>query len=73
MKRWRTKPQILENLRREDVHPLDEAASSERLIASGSTIDGLSPTLDKPKAHIYPARDRDGQGSHRRRRGTSGA
>src|SRR5215207_10455194 len=41
---------IIENLHREDVHPLDEAASYERLIASGRTIDDLAATLGKSRA-----------------------
>jgi ParB/RepB/Spo0J family partition protein len=44
---------IIENLHREDVHPLDEAASYERLIASGKTIDDLAATLGKSKAYVY--------------------
>lgn len=44
---------IIENLHREDVQPLDEAASYERLIASGRTIDDLAATLGKSKAYVY--------------------
>jgi ParB/RepB/Spo0J family partition protein len=44
---------IIENLHREDVHPLDEAASYERLMVNGRSIEDLAVTLGKSKAYIY--------------------
>ena len=44
---------IIENLHREDIHPLDEGESYQRLIAAGRTIDDLAATLGKSKGYVY--------------------
>ena len=44
---------IIENLHREDIHPLDEGESYQRLIAAGRTIDDLAATLEKSKGYVY--------------------
>lgn len=44
---------IIENLHREDIHPLEEGESYQRLLATGRTIDDLAAQLGKSKAYIY--------------------
>lgn len=46
--------QILENLQRDNPHPLEEAEGYERLMmAHGYTADQLAETLDKSRSYIY--------------------
>jgi ParB/RepB/Spo0J family partition protein len=44
---------IVENLQREDISPLEEGESYQRLLASGRTIDDLVAQLGKSKAYLY--------------------
>lgn len=44
---------IIENLHREDIQPLDEAESYQRLLAAGRTIEDLAATLGKSKGYVY--------------------
>ena len=44
---------IIENLHREDIHPLDEGVSYQRLIASGRTIEDVAAALGKSKGYVY--------------------
>lgn len=44
---------IIENLHREDIRPLDEGVSYQRLLATGRTIDDLAATLGKSKGYVY--------------------
>jgi ParB/RepB/Spo0J family partition protein len=44
---------IIENLQREEMPPMREAESYQRLIASGRTIDELAARLGKEKTYIY--------------------
>lgn len=47
--------QIIENLQREDVHPLDEAEAYERLLTNdpGYTVDAVAAKVGKSAAYIY--------------------
>ena len=44
---------IIENLHREDIQPLDEGESYQRLLATGRTIDDLAASLGKSKGYVY--------------------
>lgn len=44
---------IIENLHREDIHPLDEGVSYQRLIASGRAIEDVAAALGKSKGYVY--------------------
>lgn len=44
---------IIENLHREDILPLDEGVSYQRLIASGRTIEDVAAALGKSKGYVY--------------------
>ena len=44
---------IIENLHREDIHPLDEGLSFQRLVAGGRTIDEVAAALGKSKGYVY--------------------
>ena len=44
---------IIENLHREDIHPLEEGESYQRLLAAGRSIDELAAHLGKSKAYLY--------------------
>jgi ParB/RepB/Spo0J family partition protein len=44
---------IIANLHHEDVTPLDEATSYQRLLDKGRTVDELAARLGKPKRYIY--------------------
>lgn len=44
---------IIENLQREDISPLEEGETYQRLLASGRTIDDLVAQLGKSKAYLY--------------------
>jgi ParB/RepB/Spo0J family partition protein len=44
---------IIENLHREDISPLEEGESYQRLVDGGRTIDELSAQLGKTKAYLY--------------------
>jgi len=45
--------QIIENLQREDPHPLEEAEGYARLIAMGHTADELALKVGKDRSYIY--------------------
>ena len=44
---------IIENLHREDIHPLDEGESYQRLVASGRTIEDVAVAIGKSKGYVY--------------------
>jgi ParB/RepB/Spo0J family partition protein len=44
---------IIENLHREDVHPLDEGISYQRLVSAGRMIEDIAAALGKSKGYIY--------------------
>ena len=44
---------IIANLHHEDVTPLDEATSYQRLLDKGRTVDELATRLGKPKRYLY--------------------
>ena len=44
---------IIENLHRENVHPLDEGVSYQRLVSAGRTIEDIAAALGKSKGYIY--------------------
>lgn len=46
--------QMIENLQREDLHPMDEAYGYEQMIEQyGYTVDKLVETINKSRAYIY--------------------
>jgi ParB/RepB/Spo0J family partition protein len=47
--------QVIENLQREEVHPLDEAEAYEGLIASdpASTVEAVAARVGKPVTYVY--------------------
>lgn len=45
--------QIVENLQRRDVHPLDEAIGFQRLIELGQTVEQIAQRLSKSPSHVY--------------------
>ncbi len=44
---------IIENLHREDIAPLDEGISFQRLVAGGRPIDEVAAALGKSKGYVY--------------------
>lgn len=44
---------IIENLHREDIHPLEEAESYQRLVASGRTVEDIAVAIGKSKGYVY--------------------
>jgi ParB/RepB/Spo0J family partition protein len=44
---------IIENLHRENIHPLDEGVSYQRLVSAGRTIEDIAAALGKPKGYVY--------------------
>jgi ParB/RepB/Spo0J family partition protein len=44
---------IIENLHREDIHPLDEGESYQRLVAAGRPIEDVAAALGKSKGYVY--------------------
>ncbi len=44
---------IIENLHREDIHPLDEGVSYQRLVSAGRTIEDIAAAVGKTKGYIY--------------------
>ncbi|MGE3841254.1 MAG: ParB/RepB/Spo0J family partition protein [Vicinamibacterales bacterium] len=44
---------IIENLHREDIHPLDEGVSYQRLVSGGRTIEDIAAALGKSKGYVY--------------------
>jgi ParB/RepB/Spo0J family partition protein len=44
---------IIENLHRENVHPLDEGVSYQRLVSAGRTIEDIAAALGKSKGYVY--------------------
>ncbi len=44
---------IIENLHREDVHPLDEGVSYQRLVSAGRAIEDIAAALGKSKGYVY--------------------
>jgi hypothetical protein len=44
---------IIENLHRENISPLEESESYQRLVSAGRTIDELAVQLGKSKAYLY--------------------
>lgn len=44
---------IIENLHRENIHPLDEGEGYQRLLAAGRSIEDLVAQLGKSKAYLY--------------------
>ncbi len=44
---------VIENLQREDVHPLEEAEGYEKLLKNYKTVDELAVKVGKSKAYIY--------------------
>lgn len=45
--------QLIENLQREDPHPMEEADGYQRLIAMGHTADDLAEKVGKDRSYIY--------------------
>lgn len=45
--------QVIENLQRDDLHPLEEAEGYERLIELGSKAEELGAEIGKSRAYIY--------------------
>jgi ParB/RepB/Spo0J family partition protein len=44
---------IIENLHRENIHPLDEGVSYQRLVSAGRTIEDVAAALGKSKGYVY--------------------
>ena len=44
---------IIENLHRENIHPLDEGVSYQRLVSAGRTIEDIAVALGKSKGYVY--------------------
>ncbi|MCC7181475.1 MAG: ParB/RepB/Spo0J family partition protein [Acidobacteria bacterium] len=44
---------IIENLHRENVHPLDEGVCYQRLVSAGRTIEDIAAALGKSKGYVY--------------------
>jgi len=44
---------IIENLHRENIHPLDEGVSYQRLVSAGRTIEDIAAALGKSKGYVY--------------------
>ncbi|MCC7179573.1 MAG: ParB/RepB/Spo0J family partition protein [Acidobacteria bacterium] len=44
---------IIENLHREDIHPLDEGVSYQRLVSAGRPIEDIAAALGKSKGYVY--------------------
>jgi len=44
---------IVENLHRENIHPLDEGVSYQRLVSAGRTIEDIAAALGKSKGYVY--------------------
>lgn len=44
---------IIENLHREDIQPLDEALSFQRLVAGGRPVEEVAAALGKSKGYVY--------------------
>lgn len=44
---------IIENLHREDIHPLDEGVSYQRLVSAGRTVEDVAAALGKSKGYVY--------------------
>ncbi|MGV3520244.1 ParB/RepB/Spo0J family partition protein [Luteitalea sp.] len=44
---------IIENLHREDIHPLDEGISYQRLVSAGRMIEDIAAALGKSKGYVY--------------------
>jgi len=44
---------IIENLHREDIHPLDEGVSYQRLVSAGRTIEDIAAALGKSRGYVY--------------------
>ncbi len=45
--------QLVENLQRDDLHPLEEAEGYERLQKQGLTVEDLAAKVGKSKAYVY--------------------
>jgi len=44
---------IIENLHRENIHPIDEGVSYQRLVSAGRTIEDVAAALGKSKGYVY--------------------
>jgi ParB/RepB/Spo0J family partition protein len=44
---------IIENLHRENIHPLDEGVSYQRLVSAGRTIEDIAAALGKSRGYVY--------------------
>lgn len=44
---------VIENLQREDVHPMDEAAGFDALLKHGHDVASLAARVGKSEAHVY--------------------
>ena len=44
---------IIENLHRENIHPLDEGISYQRLVSAGRMIEDIAAALGKSKGYVY--------------------
>lgn len=45
--------QLIENLQREDVHPMEEAEAYQQLIAHGHPVDELHARVGKSRSYVY--------------------